>query len=764
MSTPREGKLAQSTEAFVKDLLDRLPEMLENGEPMRYARLSREYYPYPRLFTPIQVNRMTIRNRIVMGPMGNISMAEEMGRPANKMIQYFTERARGGAGLITSGLIPFSQKIDPSVTEPGDRSYFPRIDHSRTVFSGWRDLAENVHAYGARFFIQLTPGLGRVGSPEVLLTKHTLPISASWNPNFYMPGVPCRPLTDGECWRIIRAGGQAAADARAMTIDGAYLHGHEGYLLEQMTNTAFNRRPLGRFADWQAFGLELVKEIRGRVGPDYPIMYRIDLSLALNATYGALMDQVGSLRNFKKERSVAQTLDYMTNLVKAGVDLFDVDLGSYDNWWLPHPPSSMPAGCYLPVAHLVKEYFAETGLRTNAGLPVPVVAVGKLGYPDLAEKALDDGDCDMIMLARPLLADPEWPNKAFAGRVEEIRPCIGDQEGCINEFVEGGHPQCSVNPRAGFEDIYPAALPPADSPRKIAVIGAGPAGVTAAVLLARRGHHVTLFEAGSLIGGQLVPGSLPRIKYEVANYRVYLENQVCLAERDAGLNVRLNTRVDAETIRGGGFDVALVCAGGQPATPRIPGVPGERVMQAIDLFKHPELMEGAQKVVVVGGGAVGCEAAHFLAAELGKQVTLVEMLPALMTGLCTANRGHMIQEFRRLNVQIYNCTRLMEVTPQGARVMRNVSPTVPSPWVTWAPLLPENVKNPLARAIKPQLVEESLPADKIVLALGLKPDPALYEALVAAHAAPEIRILGDSFKIGRVVEAVKAGYLVGRSL
>jgi 2-enoate reductase len=756
--------MGKPPEQFVKELLDRLPEMLESGEPMQHARMSRKFYPYPRLFAPIQINRLTIRNRIVMGPMGNISMAEEMGRPANKMIQYFTERARGGAGLITSGLVPFSQNIDPTVTEPGDRSYFPRIDRSRTTFSGWRDLAENVHAYGARFFIQLTPGLGRVGSPEVLLNKFKLPISSSWNPNFYLPGVPCRPLTDGECWRIIHAGGQAAANARALTIDGVYLHGHEGYLLEQMTNPAFNHRLLGRFADWQAFGIELVKELRGRVGPDYPIMYRIDLSLALNASYGALMDQVGSLRGFRKERSVAQTLDYMVNLVKAGVDLFDVDLGCYDNWWLPHPPSSMPAGCYLPVARLVKEYFAGLELRSNAGREVPVVAVGKLGYPDLAEKALADGDCDMVMLARPLLADPEWPNKAFAGRVAEIRPCIGDQEGCMNEFVEGGHPQCSVNPCTGFEDVYPAANFPANPARKIAVIGAGPAGVTAAVLAAQRGHQVTLFEASSQVGGQLVPGSVARIKYEVGNYRAYLENQVCLAERDSGLVLRLNERAGAETIRAGRFEVVLVCAGGKPVAPDLPGVPGDNVVQAIDLFRQPERARHAQRVVVIGGGAVGCEAAHYLAAELGKQVTVVEMLPALMTGLCTANRTHLIQEFRRLEVQVYNCTRLVAVTPQAAVVMRNISPSVPSPWVTWAPLLPENVKNPLARAIKPNIVEESLPAELVVLALGLKPDPSLYDALVAAHAAPEIRLLGDNFKIGRVIEAVKAGYLVGRSL
>jgi 2-enoate reductase len=751
-------------ETFVKDLLDKLPEMLTQGEPMQHAHLSRDLHPYTALFSPIQVNRLTIRNRIVMGPMGNISMAEEMGRPANKMVQYFTERARGGVGLITSGLIPISQGIDPTVTEVGDRSYFPRIDSSRTVFSGWRDLAENVHAYGSRFFIQLTPGLGRVGSPECLLKKFKLPVSASWNPNFYLPDIPCRPLTDGQCKGIIKAAGQAAADAKAATIDGVYLHGHEGYLLEQMTNPAFNRRSMGRYANYQNFGLDLIKEIRKRVGPNYPIMYRIDLSLALNATYEKEINEAKSLKSFKNERTIAQTIDYMVNLVKAGVDLFDVDLGCYDNWWLPHPPNSMPSGCFLPVSRLVKEYFKEIGLKSNAGVEVPVVAVGKLGYPDLAEKALRDGDCDMVMLGRPLLADPNWANKAFAGKVDEICPCIGDQEGCINEFVEGGHPQCSVNPRTGFEDVYAFDYPQVEKAKKIAVVGAGPAGITAALLAARRGHEVTLFEATDSIGGQLVPGSVPVIKYEVANYRQYLQGQLAKAQAENGLIVKMNERVDADAIRAGGFDTVLVSVGGKPLVPPLPGVDGKNVVQAVDVFRHPELVKDASRVVVIGGGAVGCEAAHFLASELGKHVALVEMLPALMTGMCTANRTHLIREMLRLNVQVLNCTKLKEVKADGAVVLHNVSATVPSPWNTWNPLLPENISNPLAKPIQEEIIEETLPADVVVLALGLRPDQSLYDALMKSQAAPEIRLLGDSFKVGRVFEAVKAGYLVGRSI
>ena len=749
---------------FVKELLDQYPKWFSESGRMDLAQMTDKNYPYTSLFSPIQVNRLTLKNRIVMGPMGNIDMAEEFGRPSNKMIQYFADRARGGAGLLTSGLIPISQAVDPTVTERDGRSYFPRIDSSRTVYSGWRDLAETVHAYGSRFFIQLTAGLGRVGSPESLMTKLKFPVSASWNPNFYIPGIPCRALTDGECKKIIKAAGQGAADAKAALIDGVYLHGHEGYLLEQMTNPAFNRRKLGRFANWQNFGLDMVTEMRKRVGPNFPIMYRIDLSLALNETYGKRMDDVKCLKKFKKERTVAQTLDYMANLVKAGVDMFDVDLGCYDNWWLPHPPNSMPSGCFLPVARLVKEYFVHEKILSNAGLPVPVVSVGKLGYPDLAEQALRDGNCDLIMLARPLLADADWPNKAYAGKVKDIRPCIGDQEGCINEFVEGGHPQCSVNPRTGFEDVLERELTPTSSPKKVAIVGAGPAGIHAAIIAARRGHKVTLFEKSSRVGGMLIPGSQPKIKYEVKNYLTYLEHQLDSCSKHFDLKVELNSTVTPESLKDKGFDTLIVGIGGSAVTPKLPGVEQPNVVQAIDLFVKPELAAKAKSVVVVGAGAVGCEAAHFLSAEFGKKVTIIEMLPTIMPGVCTANRGHLIHELERMGVPLWNCTKLVSIEGSTVHFKRNVSSTVPDPYITWTPILPENIANPFAKAIKDEYQDQTLDADLVVLAMGLRPARDFYQSCVKAQSAPEIIQLGDAFQIGRVFEAVKAGFLVGRNL
>jgi 2-enoate reductase len=720
------------------------------------ARLSKKLYPYKELFSPLQINKLTIKNRIVMAPMGNITMCDETGRPNEKMLQYFYERAKGGAGLITTGLIPVSHGLDNSITELGQLTYFPRIDRSRSVFAGWRDLAQGVHSFGSRIFIQLTPGLGRVGNPQCLLTMFKLPNSASWNPSFYIPQIPCAPLSARKLKKIIRNMGQAAADAKVAGLDGTYLHGHEGYLLEQMTNGAFNRRILGRYADKEAFGIDCVREMRKRTGPDFPIMYRIDLSLALNETYGEGMLATGSLKKFTNGRTIAGTLAYMKNLVAAGVDIFDVDLGCYDNWWLPHPPSSMPPGCFLEISAMVKDYFAKNNIKSNKGLPVPVVAVGKLGYPDLAEAALRDGKADMIMLGRPLLADPDWPNKAYAGKVSEIRPCIGCQEGCINEFVEGGHPQCAVNPRSAFEHVFPAVPVPAPKKKKVVVVGAGPAGITDAVIDAKRGHQVTLYEKGTKAGGRLLPGSVAKIKYEVDNYRLYLEDLLKRAEKESKLNFKTKTEVDVKSLKKTKADVIIFAQGTKDMRLPLPGA--EDAIQAVDLFMNPSFLGSAKKVVVIGGGVVGCEAAYWLAYEKGCEVTVVEMDKYIMNHTCTANRGHLIYYLKKRGVKLLNCTKLKSVGKDSVEVIRNKSKTVPDPYITWHPILPENIENPLAPKLKVEEVVEIIPADLVVMAAGGNPDNSLYLEALANNAAPELYNIGDSFSAGKILEANRAAY------
>ncbi len=754
-------------DAPIKELCDHYGDWFVNGienKAGNAASMTKELYPYTSIFSPIRVNKLTIKNRIVMAPMGNLMMGEEFGRPGEKMIRYFVARAKGGVGLITSGLVPISDGVDPTVTEIGGKVMMPRISPARTLMSGWRDLAQQCHGYGSRFFIQLTPGLGRVGPPTCLVQQTKFPVSASFNRNFYIPELPCLRLSDRRLGKIIKNAGQAAADAKACLIDGVYLHGHEGYLLEQMTNKAFNRRVMGKYSDWQRFGIDMVKEIRKRVGPNYPIMYRIDLSLALNETYGDRMDEVPSLKKFKKGRSIAETLDYMENLVKAGVDLFDVDLGCYDNWWLPHPPAGMPAGCFLKVSQIVKEHFANKKILSNAGVEVPVVAVGKLGYPDVAEAALRNGECDMVMLGRPLLADAEWCNKAYEGRVEDICPCIGCQEGCVNEFVEGGHIQCAVNARTGFEDTLPETAVPAEKKKKIGVVGAGPAGVIFATEALRRGHTVELIEKSDKIGGRIVSGSVPAVKFDIKNYLTWLNQQVKEAEENPNFTLRMNTAATNQWLKEQKYDAIVFAVGTKDACPPIPGLDKVKYVQATALLENPELMGDAEKIVVAGGGVVGCETAYWLTYEHSKKVSVVEMLPNFMEGVCTANRGHLLHYMEKAGVELYNCSKVTSFEPSKVNIQRNVSKGVPNPYNTWQPLLPENIPNPLAKKPGAETQDVALDADLVVLAMGGRPDDALYYEALSENTAPEMFNIGDSFAGGKVLEATRAAFRLAREI
>lgn len=751
-------------EKFLQELMKDYGEWFNDPSRLKQGRMTSDLYPYSRLFSPITINKTKIKNRIVMGPMGNINMADETGRPGEKMIEYFKERARGGAGLITTGLVQVSQKYDPTTTFPDDYTIGPRIEKSRSSYVGWRNLAEAVHTFGSRIFIQLSPGLGRVGAPECVPEKYKLPISASWNPNHYIPMIPCRPLGTRSLKKIVKKTGEVSAVARDLLIDGVYLHGHEGYFLEQMSNPAFNRRMLGRYRHWQRFGMDLIKEIRRRCGGDYPVMYRIDLSLALNATYGERMNSVRALKKFQNERTIPQALDYIKNLISAGVDIIDIDLGCYDNWWLPHPPNAMPPGCFLPVSALVKKYIEDNNIRGNSGEAVPVVAVGKLGYPDLAESALRDNKCDMIMLARPLLADPEWPNKAYAGRVRDILPCIGDQEGCLNEIWGGGHFQCALNPRTGFEYLENREPGKSSKPKRIAVVGAGPAGMMCASTATERGHTVDIYEKRDRAGGALTIGAVPAVKFDVKNYLDWMNNRLAALRKEYDLAVHYNHEAGLDELKDKNYDAVVFATGAKPVTIPVPGIDGAGVIQAIDLLSDPGKIADGSSVVVVGGGEIGMEAAHFCAYEKKCSVTIIEMLKYFLRKSCTANRAYMIHYLEKAGVKLITCARLKAVTASGILIDRDVHPKCPDPYITWTPLIPESLEELVYRPHKPRIAEEEIECDYVVLAAGVRPDDSLYREAVKKNIAGKIYNIGDCFEFGRVFEATKAGYSVGKSL
>lgn len=737
-----------------------------------------------RLFELGYIGSCQVRNRIVMAPLGNINMADPVGRPLQKMIAYFTERAKGGTGLLITGMIPVSYGIDPSVSEDNDTTYLPRIDGtSRTRLAGWRDLTAAVHPYDAKIFIQLSAGVGRVGSPEPAL-KLKLPRSASWNRNFYVPQVPHAPLSDRAIRRIVRSFGQSAANARDCGFDGVELHGHEGYLMDQLTSAPWNRRRFGRYRDKARFALDVVEEIKGRCGRDFPIVYRLGLTQALEQAYGA---DVFGKRFRGAERTVDEGLALCRALAGAGVDAFDVDKGCYDDWFYPHPPAYFEDMPYArEMAGALKAELAR------AGLGAKVIAVGKLGKPEVAERVLAEGLADFVMLGRPLLADPYWPEKVRQGRDREVIHCIGDQEACLHEVIHGGHPACSVNPYTGFEDVR--RLVPAERPKRVAVIGAGPAGCEAAKTAFLRGHQVTLFEKGDGVGGQLRLAAKLAIKHDIRRYLENLQYQMDqLQER--GLDIRYSTGVSAEGLAGaaaGGlgkaYDAVICCNGLTPAIPRLEGLDQiphaeARAFLAGDL----KLPARTRRVTVIGGGAVGCEIAYALARERGLEVTVVEMLPDLMKGVVHANRAMLLWMMMGRGspsdrpgdalakpVRAYTASRVVGLEP--GRVLIEANHGRGNPFTPWTTLIPDNVHNPFARRLSPGNVENlDIETDFVVFATGGRPDDSLYFKLLAGTSpgdgaspgpdrGPHLAVYraGDAFKVAGVWQAVSAANEVAR--
>ena len=716
------------------------------------------------LFEPINIGGCKIKNRLVMAPMGNINMADPIGRPLNKMIEYFGLRAKGGCGLLITGLVPVSYGIDHTVEEDNDTTYFPRIDgSSRTRMSGWRDLTSKVHAYDSKIFMQLTAGLGRVGSPESFLKGKMLK-SASINKNFYVPVVPHLPLTDRAIKKIVKSFGQCAVNAKACGFDGIHLHGHEGYLMDQLTSKPWNRRKFGRYSNLHQFAIDVVKEIKHRCGDDFPIIYRIDLTQGLRESYG---DEIFKKRFKNMERCIEDGLKLCKELAQAGVDAFDVDKGCYDNWFYPHPPAYFKDMIYVKeMAGVLKEYFKKENIDK------PVIAVGKMGKPEIAEKVLKNEYADMVMLGRPLLADPYWPDKVKQDKEDEINHCIGDQEGCVHSFIHGGHPCCTVNPYTGFEDVKKLEI--TNEPKNVAVIGAGPAGIEASKTLIDRNHKVTLFEAKSKIGGQFELNDEISIKHDIKRY---LKNQRHIIEKyiDKGLILKLNTKPDIKELEEN-FDVVILATGVKENIPKIKGVEKVKATTAREFLENKlQLPQNTKEILVVGGGAVGCEIAYTIAKENDVQVTIVEMQKYLMNNIVHSNRSMLLWLMSgmgsttdkvndRLNRKVKAYTSSRVVSFKEDEALLEVNKERINPYTPWETLIPENIHNPFEKKLNDKNTEEiSIKTDFVIFAMGAEENDDLYEKL-KNNKKLQVYNVGDSKKLASAWEAINDANEIARGI
>ena len=650
-----------------------------------------------KLFESGKIGKLTLKNRIVMAAMGVGGLIEPDGRLSQRGIDYYVARAKGGAGLIITSSCRTSRELRELEQFPVK----PMVSHlivDSKIYAGWLDeLADAVHDYGAKVALQLHAGEGRVLSRQKLMERRGLsPIGPSSLPCLYDPSIVTRELTMEEVERLVETFTFAAEVVKTAGIDAIELNCHGGYLLDQFQTAVWNKRTDKYGGDLEGrlrCLVEIVQGIKRVCGPDFPVIVKYGLT-----------------HYFKGGREVEEGLEIARRLEEAGVDALSIDAGSYETHYWLIPSEFQPPGCTVDLAEMAKEV-----------VDIPVMAVSRLGYPQLAERVLEEGKADFIALGRALLADPEWPKKVREGRLEDIRPCIGCLEGCRKRIHDGKAISCTVNPATGKEREL--VIGTAKEKKSVLVVGGGPGGMEAARVAALRGHRVTLWEGGASLGGNLIPSSAPDFKQDYRSLTKYLSTQI----EKLGVTVELGREATPELIQQMGPEVLFIATGSRPIIPEIPGAEGEVVVAAIDFLLGKK--EAGESVVVIGGGIVGCETALY-SAKKGKKVTIVEVLDSVARDMYSVNRMHLLKLLSDAGVEILTETRVLEITGEGVGVAGKDGK------------------------------KRTLVADTVMLAVGLRAEDELVEQV--GEGVPEVYAIGDCREPRKVINAIWEGFRAAR--
>lgn len=699
------------------------------GKQVRRAWKGEKEKMFETLFSPMKIGSMTVKNRTVMAA-AEFSLGQPNGKPTERMMDYFEERAKGGAGMIIPGIC--------RVNDMGGASTFTQLSMSHDYhIEPMRLFAERIHRHGAKLCIQLHHP-GRQGMASAINSLPLVIPIADRFPGVMKPIFRCTPLLLGleekgicfsmqapskvelakhgstrmhamskkEIHSLIRDFVEAAVRCRKAGVDCVELHAGHGYILQQFLSPHTNRREDeygGDFDGRMRFITEIIQGIRARCGRDYPLTVR----LTVDEMY-ARVGRAGTGYDLETGKRIAKRLEELT------VDAINVTSGCYDayNYWLE--PTSFEPGW--------RKYLAK---EIKSVVSVPVIAANLIRTPEQAESQLKEGCQDFVASARAFICDPHWVKKTAEGHPEEIRRCIGCLN-CIRSFMTNagvGKPgECALNMSVAREKAY-FHMPRDGAGRKIIVVGAGPAGLTAAETLARRGFDVAVYEKAEKPGGQVAIAAACPDRDKL----YWCIEDLMTAVGKAGGAVHTGKELSAEEIANLKPWAVILATGGEPVRPRsIAGIGQENV------FTAPEIIRGQRKirdsrVVVAGSGLTGLETAEILSRD-GNRVTVIEMADALAPGAWFQMVDDELDRLRDTETSFETGTKLLSVEEKEVTV--------------------QDTKNKTVRKI---------PADYVVLALGVRP---------AGHLAEELKQLGvervfsagDAVKSGTIADACHSAY------
>ena len=668
---------------------------------------------YEALFTPWKIGNVEIKNRIVMCPMGGTSLFGwfELGgcHFDKEAAKLFLERANNNVGLIIPGIAPLR-----------DTFWGKWLWQNPKMFKDLKVFMDEIHKTDTKLFVQLTAGMGRSWAitelvaplhrnkltraliKPVIDTSHEL-ASPSPQPSRWAHDIECPEMTKEQIHEIIEAFAKTAKLCKDAGVDGVEVHAvHEGYLLDQFAIAFFNKRTDeygGSFENRYRFAVEVVQAIKKACGKDFPVSLRYSVESKMKGFCKGAMpgeDYVEVGRQMEESEKAAKYLQ------DAGYDMLNADNGTYDSWYWAHPPMYMPQNCNLDdVAHIKK--FVD----------IPVVCAGRM-EPDVAAKAIEEGRIDGMGVARQFLTDPEWITKLIEERLEDIKPCICCHSGCFNFSSSKGHAntqdltdtmglaRCALNPQTMQSNKY--KIIPAAKKKNVAVIGGGIGGMEAAIVCAKRGHSVTLYEKDDKLGGVFIAAAAPSFKEKDRDLIKWYEREITRYP----IELKLNTEV--KNIASLGADEVIIATGS--TAKKIPISGAERAIDAVEYLLGEQSV--GEHVAIIGGGLTGCEIAYDLYLQ-GKKPTIVEMQDDLITvkGVCLANTSFLRDFFETNKVPVYLETKLKEITEDGVMVTDKNGKTF------------------------------KIEADSVILSVGYNPAPL-------AQKGKHVHIIGDANKVGNL--------------